>query len=298
MCTTQLTQHIVQAMARAITGEQLTKAVEEQTFIKGGEAQCAEGIKYDFRMGSNILKASYGQPVNITSLSGTERSNMFVEPGEVVFTLTEETLALPVNMMAQLMPKRKLSHQGIMVLGGFCVDPLYSGRLLVGLYNFSSTRFPLRPGKKLIAAVFFELETSELGTFAAPESSVNDFPDELITLIQNYKPVALQGLQDLVGDLQIQLNTLRNDIVSDREWQREFKESLKSHDEQIGRLLEGLVEEKDNRLAAEQSLRDQLKEIQFQTWKNSWRLVVITAAIVALISMAIQFAIQYLTKKP
>ena len=60
----------------------------------------------------------------------------FVEPGEVVFVLTEERLDLPRNMIAVLSQKRKLFNQGIQVLGGFCIDPLYRGKLLVGLYNF------------------------------------------------------------------------------------------------------------------------------------------------------------------
>src|SRR2546423_648965 len=183
-------------MPRTITCEELASAVKEQTFIKNGKYDCAEGVKYDFRMGGRILKANYGQAVDINSLPETERANMFVEPGEVVFVLTEEILELPKNVMALLSPKRKLSHQGILVLGGFCVDPLYKGRLLVGLYNFSSTRFPLRPGKKLIAAVFYELQENETDGFKAPESEITDFPDELVTLIQGYKPIALQGLLD------------------------------------------------------------------------------------------------------
>src|SRR6266853_674383 len=183
-------------MARAITGEELISAVKDQTFIKGGVIRSAEGIKYDFRMGSRVLKAKFGRSIDIDKLPEAEKADMVIEPGEVVFVLTEESLELPGKIMAHLMPKRKLSHEGILVLGGFCVDPLYSGRLLVGLYNFSSSRFTLEPRRKLIAAIFYELQADEIGTFEKPESSVNDFPEELVRFISSYQPIDLKGLRD------------------------------------------------------------------------------------------------------
>ena len=146
---------------KSYTGEKLRKAVEEATFIKGGDPACAEGIKYDFRMSSRVLKWKYGRSIDINKLPEAEKAEMVIEPGEVVFVLTEETLELPIDIMAQLVPKRKLSHEGVLVLGGFCIDPLYSGKLLVGLYNFASSRFVLEPERKLIAAVFYQLEETE-----------------------------------------------------------------------------------------------------------------------------------------
>jgi hypothetical protein len=52
-------------MARAITGEELVNAVKQQTFIREGDIKSAEGIKYDFRMGSRVLKAKYGRSGNV-----------------------------------------------------------------------------------------------------------------------------------------------------------------------------------------------------------------------------------------
>src|SRR3989442_14313427 len=93
------------SVAKAITGDRLRTAVQSQTFIKGGDLRCAEGVKYDFRIGTRVLKASVGQPIDILGISESER---FVEPGEVVFVLTEERLDLPRNMIAVLSQKRKL----------------------------------------------------------------------------------------------------------------------------------------------------------------------------------------------
>lgn len=242
------------ALSKAITGDQLLRAVESQTFIKDGLAKCAEGIKYDFRMGSRVLKAKFGRSTDISKLPETEKAQMVVEPGEVVFVLTEESLELPATIMAHLMPKRKLSHEGILVLGGFCVDPLYSGKLLVGLYNFSSSRFVLEPGRKLIAAIFYELEESERGNFEKPESSVTDFPGELVRLISSYQPIDMKGLRDDIVGLENQISSLRVEMTTDKEWKKEFQSHLEKLANSVADLLKGLEDEKANRMLADKEL--------------------------------------------
>src|SRR6266513_3507666 len=147
-------------MATMVTGEELREAVKRQTFIKDGDPESVEGVKYDFHLGSHILMAG-GSPIDTDQLSELEKSKHHNGPGEVVFALTKEEMKLPPDMFAQLSPKRKISHAGVLTIGGFCVDPGYEGYLLLGLYNFSSTPFRLIPGKKVIAATFHRLDAAE-----------------------------------------------------------------------------------------------------------------------------------------
>src|SRR5438093_10538078 len=179
-------------MPRLLNHVEIAEAVERGSFIKGGKSESAEGVKYDFHLSNRILKAGFGRPIDAEKLSEIEKKDLYIEPGEMVFVLTEERLTLPDNMVALLSPKRKLSHAGILSIGGFCIDPLYDGKLLVGLYNFSSTRFPIIPGKKLIAANFYQLNKEEKNGFSKPEAAVDDFPDELVAVMQNYRPVMMQ----------------------------------------------------------------------------------------------------------
>jgi len=273
-------------MSKTITGDRLRTAVQSQTFIKGGDLHCAEGVKYDFRIGTRVLKASVGQPIDMLSIPEKDR---FVEPGEVVFVLTEERLELPANMIAVLSQKRKLSHEGIQVLGGFCVDPRYRGRLLVGLYNFSSTRWPLMPRKKLIAAVFYLLDDEEIDDFPEPEAAVEDFPDELIRLIQGYKPIAVQGLQEVLAETRRELADLKNEITSGREWQRQFRESLQAHSSQIEKLLESLKEEKENRVASQREFDKRLDDLRKDVYMQAAKLGVMIAAIAIVATVIVQF---------
>jgi deoxycytidine triphosphate deaminase len=243
-----------------VAGARLREAVSAASFIQGGDVTSVEGVKYDFHVGNRILKAAYTQPVDVGRLSEVDRSNLCVEPGEVVFVLTKETLQLPNNMMAVLSPKRTLAHAGIMVLGGLMVDPNYSGVLWVGLYNFSSNSFPIRPGRKLIAAMFYELEGDELQDFPTPEGET-DFPDALIDLIKHYRPIELKGIQDELIETKRQIELLRQDFATDKEWKDEFKNGLQSHNVQIDKLLEGLREEKEAREKGDERVRTRLDEL-------------------------------------
>ena len=293
------------SLPQAITGEQLLKAVQSQTFIKGGDPLCAEGVKYDFRMGSRVLKSKFGRSMDMDKMGEDQKAEMVIEPGEVVFVLTEETLELPNNVMAQLSPKRKLSHDGILVLGGFCIDPLYSGKLLVGLYNFSSSRFILEPRRKLIAAIFYELQDGEKGTFQKPEASVTDFPRELVRLISTYQPINIQGLRDDIGNLEMQIGNLRTEITTDKEWKRDFQSKLELQATNIDKLLRGLDEEKQNRTTAEKAITEQLSSIKIKQAEsdtqgranNSLYVAIVTMIITAIVAVAITLFTIWLTTR-
>ena len=246
-------------MPTMLTGDRLRDAVLNQTLMRNGDAGCSEGVKYDFRLSNHILKAKFGRPIDASEVSSDQ---LFIEPGEMVFALSEERLNLPSNVMAELSPKRKLSHGGILVIGGFCIDPGYTGRLLIGLFNVSSTRFPLIPKKKVIAATFYELEGNELMGSLVPVAPVDDFPDELITTMQRYSPVAIQSVVELVERLKNDLVGLRDEIRSRDEWYRRFESSLERHDSQIGELISGLKAEKEARESGQDRLSTTLKDIE------------------------------------
>jgi deoxycytidine triphosphate deaminase len=242
-----------------ITGEKLLDAVRNETFIKGGIPRCAEGVKYDFRLSGRILKASFHGPIDATKLTTIEQAKLAVEPGEMVFVLSEERLDLPSTVVAELSPKRKMSHAGVLAIGGFCIDPLYKGRLLIGLYNFSSTAFFLIPGKKVIAATFYELDESERSQFATPEAALEDFPEELVQVMQKYSPTSMASVSELIEKFRTELDSLRTEIRSRDEWYKRFQESLERHDKQIEGLLSGLEQEREARKAGEDKLTLELQ---------------------------------------
>ena len=255
-------------MSHILTEEQLRSEIQQGSLIDEGDVNCAEGIKYDFRLSENILKSSFGGPINLLELPAIERSRVAVDPGEVVFVLTKERIRLPDDVMITLSPKRKLSHEGVQILGGLCVDPLYSGHLLIGLYNFSSVPFLLKPGRKLIAGVFHRLSDVEKMDFVAPETVINGFPDELVLLIKNYQPVGTKDLMQKVEALTDELGLVKTLLDDDKKWRDKFKGYLEEHNKQIGDLLDGLKKEKENRESSISNLSEKINDqsISYRTF--------------------------------
>jgi deoxycytidine triphosphate deaminase/soluble cytochrome b562 len=264
-------------MSSLVTGVRLRHAIEGSTFIQNGDASSVEDVKIDLQMGSRILKASYGQPINTEELPAAERSGLAVEPGEVVFVLTKEIIHLPSTMMAVLSQKRTLAHSGIIVLGGFALDPNYFGHLWFGLYNISSTSFPIRAGRKVIAAMFYELAEGEaVEPPVVPPKCVVDFPDELILLVKNYKPVAPRALQEAIEEAQRQIASLRHEINSDSDWKTTFREGL-------DKLMAGLEKEKELRGQGDQRISDKIDTLRniFAGVRVAWLLLAFAVGIIA-----------------
>ncbi len=267
-------------MPNLISGDRLRKAVEDEAFIIGGDPKSVENVKYDFHMGDRVLKAAYAQPVDFAELPQASR---FVEPGEAVFVLTKERLNLPNNIMATLSPKRKIAHGGIIILGGLAIDPLYRGFLVVGLYNFSSTPFPLQPGKKLIAGLFYELDDVSIDLDNIAPLEISDFPDELLALIRNYKPIEINGLEGQVQKISIELTNLRSELSSDKIWRDDFKKGLDAHNTQIEKLLKALEEEKINREKGDEKIGDKLDKMS----NSFYGLGLLTRSAIALLLIAL-----------
>jgi len=276
-------------MGRFLTEKELIEGLKPSGFIQNGDPQCAEGIKYDFRLSSQILKSSFKRPIDASRLSEREKGDLSIAPGEMIFVLSEERLNLPGNVVAHLSPKRKLSHAGVLAIGGFCVDPGYKGRLLIGLYNFSSTNFPLIPGKKVIAATFYELNHDEAIGAAHPEAAIEDFPEELIRMIASYEPMSIKSVADLVKQLSQELESLKTEIRSHEDWYKRFEQSLDLHNDQIGKLTTGLLAEKEARSKGEDAITSAINKLDGSlSWLRgaAWVLVGVVAMIAIPILLA------------
>lgn len=83
-------------MSKIVTASELKEAIEKKSFMTDGSLDCAEGIKYDFRLGSRFLKAYFGRPIDFEDISSAEEiKKAVVDPGEVVFVLSRERVTLP-----------------------------------------------------------------------------------------------------------------------------------------------------------------------------------------------------------
>lgn len=192
-------------MANIISEEKIKKWISASKVIINGELLCSAGITYSFRMGTKFLKAYFGVPMDYdTDLKSIEdKKKAIIEPGEVVFVLSDERLQLPPNILAQLSPKRNLSQCGIELLCGLTVEPGYDGFLVFGLRNITESLFVLKPGMKLVDAIFFELSEIEMIGDNKLPVLIDGFPDQLLELIGKYKPIEQYTTADQVQQIQL-----------------------------------------------------------------------------------------------
>jgi dUTPase len=201
-----------------LSEEELLLAVTDKTFILDGKTESCEGIKYDFTLSKMALTAELGRPRDI----GQSLENAVIKPGEIAFVMTEESLNLPSYIYCQLSTKRKLSLDGIVILGGLIIDPNYKGKLIFGLYNLSSRNYPLLPGKKLVAGVFYKVD-KESDKIPKP---INNFPDDLIKIVVDTKPNSINAISSALEELKAEMLNIKNQLTHDDQWKKDFQIGL------------------------------------------------------------------------
>ncbi|MDR1839291.1 MAG: hypothetical protein LBQ93_06910 [Treponema sp.] len=218
-----------------LTEKDLLSAVEEGTFIQGGRPESCEGIKYDFTLSNIVLTVDSKGPIDIEQ----SKENIMIKPGEIAFVMTKEALSLPNDIYCQLSTKRKLSLDGIVTLGGLIIDPNYKGKLFFGLYNISSRDYLLRPGKKLIAGVFYK------GNYKSDKQPkpINDFPDELIKMVVDNKPNSTSSILTTIERLGEEIKYIKEKLDNDEKWKVNFQNGLTEIQQLVHEMGENLSTE-------------------------------------------------------
>lgn len=249
-------------MSKTITGDSLKKLVEDGKIIVDGTVENCGALKYDFVLSDEFLKADFKSPQKMSDLSAMEKRNVVIEPGEVVYVLSKETVNIPANMYMNLSANRGMSEYGVLTLGGFAVDPGYSGRLMFGLYNYSSTPFTLIPGNKLVGAVFYYLdddEAADIKELQAPKS-ITKFPPRLVSIIGQYSPTGLQSLEDSLGVIKNQVENLRQELNRNKDELSDLRRLVQDTQEQTNRLIRSVNDISNTVSDLSQSVKD-LREI-------------------------------------
>lgn len=118
------------------------------------------------------------------------------------------------------------------------MDPNYEGQLYVGLYNFSSKNFLLRPGKTLIGGIFIQL--NEDVASKKKKMKKDQFPEDLVEMIEKYSPVNTQSLVSKMESVEKKITHMQTVLDEKLNWQKTIQES-------IDKLVVGLEKEIQNR---------------------------------------------------
>lgn len=231
-------------MANTLTGDKIKGLVEEGKVIENGSMKNCGSLKYDFTLSDEILKSDFNAPVHITELSVEGRRKALIQPGEVVYVLTKEKVNLPEDMYMSLSANRSMSEYGVLTLGGFAVDPGYSGKLMFGLFNYSSTPFALIPGTKLIGGVFYQLSEDEsvnVKEFELPKT-IDEFPARLISIISKFSPIGMTSMEESINTISKQIAAIKEEINRNKDELFSLRHLVQDTQEQTNRASKTVKE--------------------------------------------------------
>ena len=250
-------------MAETITGIKIKNLVEEGKIIENGSISNCGALKYDFTLSDEILKSDFSTPIKFDELSVEERRKALIQPGEVVYVLTKEKVNLPSNMYMSLSANRGMSEYGVLTLGGFAVDPGYSGRLMFGLYNYSSTPFTLIPNSKLIGGIFYQLNENETidTDFLERPKPIDAFPARLVSIISKYSPTGMSSLDESIKAISKQMEALKEEFNKNKDELFSLRHLVQETQEQTNRTSKTVQNLSNNVAELANSVQDLKLEV-------------------------------------
>lgn len=137
---------------------EIEKWIRKGVFVEGTwEEKNLRGAAYDLRIARDYLVLPNGKRYWDGGPEGHDRreTSFWLKPGGVAFVTTVEELQMPEVLVANVAVKFRNSLSGILVMGGFLVDPGYRGRLHFQLANIGRDPFEIVPEQTSIAALQF-----------------------------------------------------------------------------------------------------------------------------------------------
>lgn len=119
-----------------------------------------QAASYDFSLGEKILiPVSVPTPLDITRVENRphtiSRAGYLIEPGQFLLGETVEELTLGDSVAAQVCGRSTIGRRGLAVhITAGWVDPGWSGRLTLELYNHGPAPIRLLPGMQIGQFVF------------------------------------------------------------------------------------------------------------------------------------------------
>jgi deoxycytidine triphosphate deaminase len=92
--------------------------------------------------------------------SQADQDTLTVQPGQMVFVITQEDVVLPADVCATVYSRNNLAGEGILALNAGHVDPGYVGPIVIRLINLRATPWVFRLGTPIFTIVFQTLSVT------------------------------------------------------------------------------------------------------------------------------------------
>lgn len=151
-----------------LNGSEIKKGIESGELVLGasrgpdGHAP-VEAASYDLRAGIVLWRRKDTDDLLTLHFDAKQPVQPVVtlQPGQMVFVITEEELKLSSVVCGTVYSRNKLQKENILALNAGHVDPGYEGPILIRLINLGSQPWPITLGQAVFTVVFHTVEEDE-----------------------------------------------------------------------------------------------------------------------------------------
>ncbi|WP_144646577.1 dCTP deaminase domain-containing protein [Priestia megaterium] len=151
---------------------------------------------YDLKIGDVYLDHRESKP---SSLS--ERGKIKLTPGAAVIIQTKEFVHFPKTRFGQIVPKVGLLRKGISNTTSK-IDPGYSGRLLITLFNLGKNTIHLEKGEKFCTLIVHDVSAPGVKHYDKPPKELQADPEiDLLTKFKDFITGPYWGFASVIATL-------------------------------------------------------------------------------------------------
>jgi deoxycytidine triphosphate deaminase len=139
-------------MPGILTAQDIIAAIDLGNLIVRGSKDAVEACSYDLCIGTIFHR---GQVIDDTHPDA--RSQIIIEPGEIISMFTREELTLPADICATVFPLNSQSSKGLLVLNPGHIDPGFRGPVSVKALNLRKAPLAISLGMEIFTIIFERL---------------------------------------------------------------------------------------------------------------------------------------------
>ena len=201
-------------MAMAILGrKEITSRFESGDLgIEPFDHKNIEPASYDCQLGG-VLSAGTGRH------EWKDGGEFVLESNSWASIASEEVLDLPNDICASYGIRSSLARRGVIAFGGPQIDPGYTGRIFVSLYNPTLEPVVLNRRQAILSVIFHDVSSADDRGYTGPYQGQKDFPSRDVEFMMRMRSRNLaevidnvETLDHSVKNLAENLKTLTSDV--------------------------------------------------------------------------------------
>ena len=152
--------------------------------VEGYDPNHIDNVAYELCLGSEVYLTD--SKSGKKELLDDKNSQVVIKPGQFALLLTQETIKIPLNILALISIKFGQKLKGLVNVSGFHVDPGFVGKIIFSVYNAGPATIVLDKGEP-----YFMIWFSELTSDSDPYKGSH----------QNQVSISAKHITDLQGEL-------------------------------------------------------------------------------------------------